>query len=260
MDSRPLLYSTRVCSFNNQVEEDDTDRLPTNVVFTPAFTRQVPDDDTEGTWYGIQLVHGNADIASMEQALLRALPPGAAGNFSVTSITEAKVERAVKPESIALAVFGLVALMAALGTALPVMARQLRSSEDERQVIRALGAGPATPSWLWPRCYWRTLPQPYPVVPRRPRRLPSSWDRKELEPSRPADDYLGRAACSLRCHMPGPSDRGDLGGPARVDATEDKRRLRRARCWDYPVPLPRPDEAPVVRYTMDCCLFGPGCP
>ena len=74
MDSRPLLYSTWVCSFNNQAVEDDTDRLPTNVVFTPAFTRQVPDDDTEGTWYGIQLVHGNADIASMEQALFRACP------------------------------------------------------------------------------------------------------------------------------------------------------------------------------------------
>lgn len=133
-----------IVEFNNQVVEDDTDQLPTNVVFTPAFTRLVPDDDTQGTWYGIQLVHGNADIASIEQALLRALPPGAAGNFSVTSITEAKVERAVKPESIALAVFGLIALMAALGTALPVMARQLRSSEDERQVIRALGAGPAT--------------------------------------------------------------------------------------------------------------------
>ena len=133
-----------IVEFNNQVVEDDTDQLPTNVVYTPAFTRLVPDDASEGTWYGIQLVHGDRDLASTEQALLRALPPGATGNFSVTSITEAKVERAVKPESIALGAFGLIALMAALGMALPVMARQLRSTEDDRQIMRALGAEPAT--------------------------------------------------------------------------------------------------------------------
>ena len=144
-----------IVEFNNQVIEDDTDQLPTNVVYTPAFTRLVPDDATQGTWYGIQLVHGDRDIASTEQALLRALPPGAAGNFSVTAITEAKVERAVKPESIALGIFGLIALMAALGMALPVMARQLRSTEDDRQMLRALGAGPLPPcstacSGCWP--------------------------------------------------------------------------------------------------------------
>ena len=131
-----------IVEFNNQVVEDDTDQLPTNLVLTPAFTRLVPDDATNGTWYGIELVHANVDITSMEQALSRALPPGASANFSVTSITVAKVERAVKPESIALAVFGLIAFMATVGTALPVIARQLRSTEDERRVIRALG-GPA---------------------------------------------------------------------------------------------------------------------
>jgi hypothetical protein len=134
---------TGIVEFNNQVIEDDTDRLPTNLVYTPAFTRLVPDSSTEGTWYGIQLVHGHQDIASVEQALLGVLPRGAAGNFSVTAITEAKVERAVKPESIALAMFGLIAAAAALGIALSVIARQLRSTDEERQVLRSMGAGPA---------------------------------------------------------------------------------------------------------------------
>jgi len=134
---------TGIVEFNNQVIEDDTDRLPTNVVYTPAFTRLLPDSATEGTWYGIQLVHGDKDIAAAEQALLRVLPRGAAGNFSVTAITEAKVERAVKPESIALAMFGLIAAGAALGIALSVIARQIRSTDEERQVLRAMGAGPA---------------------------------------------------------------------------------------------------------------------
>jgi hypothetical protein len=134
---------TGIVEFNNQVIEDDTDRLPTNVVYTPAFTRLVADSATEGTWYGIQLVHGDQDIASAEQALLDVLPRGAAGNFSVTAVTEAKVERAVKPESIALAMFGLIAAAAALGIALSVIARQLRSTDEERQVLRAMGASPA---------------------------------------------------------------------------------------------------------------------
>jgi hypothetical protein len=134
---------TGIVEFNNQVIEDDTDRLPTNVVYTPAFTRLVPDADTQGTWYGIQLVRGDQDIASVEQALLRVLPRGAAANFSVTAIIEAKVERAVKPESIALAMFGLIAAAAALGIALSVIARQLRSRDEERQVLRAMGASPA---------------------------------------------------------------------------------------------------------------------
>jgi hypothetical protein len=134
---------TGIVEFNNQVIEDDTDRLPTNAVYTPAFTRLVPDSSTQGTWYAIQLVHGDQDIASVEQALLGVLPRGAAGNFSVTAITEAKVERAVKPESIALAMFGLIAAAAALGIALSIIARQLRSTDEERQVLRAMGAGPA---------------------------------------------------------------------------------------------------------------------
>ena len=133
-----------IIAFNNQVVEDDTDRLPTNAVYTPAFTRLIPIDATEGTWYGIQLDHPGPSLSTIEQALLRVLPPGASGNFSVTATDEAKVERAVRPESIALGVFGLIAALAALATALPVISRLLRSTETDREVLRALGAGPVT--------------------------------------------------------------------------------------------------------------------
>ncbi len=133
-----------IIAFNNQVVEDDTDRLPTNVVYTPAFTRLIPNDATQGTWYGIQLDHPAHSLSSIEEALLHVLPPGAVGNFSVTATTEAKVERAVRPESIALGVFGLIAALATLATALPIISRLLRSTESDREVLRALGAGPAT--------------------------------------------------------------------------------------------------------------------
>lgn len=133
-----------IVEFNNQVIEDDTDRLPTNVVYTPALARLIPNSETEGTWYGIQLRAGVHNIAAIEQQLLGVLGPGGVGNFSVTAATEAKVERAVEPESIALGIFGLIAAATALVTALSMVARQLRSSEHERELLRALGAAPLT--------------------------------------------------------------------------------------------------------------------
>lgn len=132
-----------IIEFNNEVIEDDTDRLPTNVVYTPALTRLIHDQDTNGTWYGIQLRKHAGTLASVEEQLRRVLPPGAAANFSITGQTEAKVERAVKPESIALGVFGLIAALACLVAAVLVIGRETQTAEHDRQVLRALGASPS---------------------------------------------------------------------------------------------------------------------
>ncbi len=129
---------------NNQVIEDDADRLPTDVLFTPALTRTLVDSAAvEGTWYSIQLAHG-ASIPAVEEKLLRLLPSGSDPNFTVTAITEAKVERAVRPESIALGVFGAIAALAALAIGALAVSRELRSDEADLSVLRALGAGPTT--------------------------------------------------------------------------------------------------------------------
>ncbi len=131
--------------FNNQVVEDDTDRLPTDILFTPAVTSTlIAHNLVQGTWYGMQLAHGNRDIPAVEQALIHLLPSGSDANFSVTALTETKFERAVKPESIALGVFGAIAALAALAIALLTISRQLHAADDDVQVLRALGATPAT--------------------------------------------------------------------------------------------------------------------
>jgi hypothetical protein len=129
--------------FNNQVIEDDTDRLPINVLFTPALTNSLKSNAVQGTWYAMQLAHGVRDIPAVEKRLLHLLPSGSDANFSVTAITETKVERAVKPESIALGVFGAIAGLAALAIAALAISRQLRSADDDLNVLRALGATPA---------------------------------------------------------------------------------------------------------------------
>ncbi len=134
---------TGLVVFNNQVVQDDADRFPTNVLFTPALTRTlIAANAAQGTWYAMQLAPGTS-IATVEEKLLHVLPSGSDANFTVTAITETKVERAVKPESIALGVFGAIAGLAALAIGALAISRVLGSSEDDLFALRALGASPA---------------------------------------------------------------------------------------------------------------------
>jgi len=129
--------------FNNQVLQDDADRYPTDDLFTPALTRTLLTSNAQGTWYAMQLAHDTA-IPAVEEKLLHLLPSGSDANFSVTALTEAKVERAVKPESIALGVFGGIAALAAVAIGTLAISRVLGSDEEDLNVLRALGASPAT--------------------------------------------------------------------------------------------------------------------
>ncbi len=71
------MHLVGIVVFNNQVIEDDTDRLPTDVVFTPALTHTlIADNSVEGTWYSMQLTHGDQDLSKTEAALIRLLPSG----------------------------------------------------------------------------------------------------------------------------------------------------------------------------------------
>ena len=55
--------------FNNQVIEDDADRLPTDVLFTPALTRTlITSNAVQGTWYAMQLAHGTATFPRLKRS------------------------------------------------------------------------------------------------------------------------------------------------------------------------------------------------
>jgi hypothetical protein len=127
---------------NNQVVQDDIDRLPGFVLLSPAATRLMKADST-ATFYGLQLAHGRHDVPAVEQAFVHLIPPGSTYEFHVISRVETTVERAVKPEAIALGVFGALAALTALLLAGQAISRQLRSGDDDLAVLRALGAGPA---------------------------------------------------------------------------------------------------------------------
>ena len=125
---------------NSQVVTDEIDRSVDVAIFTPALARPVLFDAIQIT-YGIQLAHGQRDVGAMEKVLPGLLPPGSSYNFHAISHVENQVERAVRPQSIALGVFGAIAAMVCLLIATQAVSRHLRSESGDREVLRALGAG-----------------------------------------------------------------------------------------------------------------------
>ena len=69
---------------------------------------------------------------------------GAGGGFMTIAPVAATANRSIKPESVAVAVFGALAGVAALVIAMQVLGRQLRLQSDELDTLRALGARPVT--------------------------------------------------------------------------------------------------------------------
>ena len=81
----------------------------------------------------------NAVEAEVERVIPAVLPY----DFYDTSIDVTKAQNAIKPEAIALGVFGLIAALAALLIAGQVIGRQLSFWAHEERTLRALGADPA---------------------------------------------------------------------------------------------------------------------
>ena len=133
-------------AFPTQIVNDDVDRFPTYVLFTPALTRRLHASLAYPS-YGLRLRHGSADVAAVEREIIQLLPRGSIYTFHVTSVTEGQVERASKPESIALGVFGAIAGLVTLLVAGLAISRGLWSEGEDIEVLRALGAEPAILTW-----------------------------------------------------------------------------------------------------------------
>ena len=137
-----LHFSVRLVGlviFSNQVVSDDIDRFPTNILATPALTRRLQDAASYPA-YGLRLKDGAAGVPAVEQEIIAALPRGSVYVFRVTSIIEGEVERATRPETIALGTFGAIAGVVALLVTALMISRRLWSDAEETAVIWALGA------------------------------------------------------------------------------------------------------------------------
>ena len=136
-----------LASLNSEIVEDDVDTLPTFLPLTPAFAKELLAHTNEqfsgALVYGIQTVGGTATVPAVEREVNRLIPPGVISTDHLLAPVVAKADRSLKPISIALGVFGGVALLAALLIAAQLIARRLRAESDDVRVLRALGASPA---------------------------------------------------------------------------------------------------------------------
>jgi putative ABC transport system permease protein len=129
--------------YSSEETQDDADvQRDGGALFTPALTRLLARCCANFTETSLQLGPGTS-VAAAEAGIQQVLPKGFPIEFYVTSLTAAKAERAIEPSSIALAVFGGIAAVAALLIAGQVIGRQLRLDAGDLGTLRALGASPA---------------------------------------------------------------------------------------------------------------------
>ena len=129
--------------FSRELVQDDVDAgLDGGVLFTPALTHKLLKCCLSVTETAIQLevARRRGERRVRDRAPLAVRLPVV---FYVTALTAAKADRAIKPESIALGVFGGIAALAALLIAGQVVGRELRRGAGDAGTLRALGAGPA---------------------------------------------------------------------------------------------------------------------
>ena len=134
-----------VGEFNTSVVEDDMQRVPTYVLFR-GLHATVAQCCSYSTITNLRIDDPGRYTTTVESAIEQTFPKGTAFFIHETAVNQIKAERSIKPESIALAVFGLIAALAALLIAGQAIGRQLRLDEDDLATLRALGAGPAMTS------------------------------------------------------------------------------------------------------------------
>jgi hypothetical protein len=127
-------------------DDIDTDRGGF-LVGTPALLRKYESCCATNSYDGLQLAGGRRSSAAVEQEYehLIATPATSYGQLVVydTAAIEAEAQQAIRPEAIALAVFGVIALLAALIIGTQSISRQLHAGAPDAEVLRALGGGPA---------------------------------------------------------------------------------------------------------------------
>lgn len=138
---RVRLTITGIGVFTDEVVQDDIDRIY-RVLATPALTRKMAGCCGSYSWTGLKLAGGQRDVDAVQQEYIRRVPAGTPPIFRVTSVVEDQGERAVRPESVAAAVFGLIAALIALVLATQAIRRKIVGGRSPRGVLRAVGASP----------------------------------------------------------------------------------------------------------------------
>jgi hypothetical protein len=151
MRARADLTVVGIGVLNTQVLQDSVDAGRTGfLIGTPALAREFAACCASGMDVGLRLDGGSrydtavgAEYNHLLATSSYVSPGGSELYVYVTSAIEAEAQRSIRPEAIALGVFGLIAGLAALIIGTQSISRQLRAGADDAGALRALGAGPA---------------------------------------------------------------------------------------------------------------------
>ena len=131
---------------------DQSDQLDAGVL-PPAATRQLL-DFYQFAWVGVRLDRGTAGIpelqnrlaalaSSVRQQVIRVThqkQPGLSFAISRSDVIRSQVQQSIRPQAVALAVFGVLAALAMLVLAGQALAQLLSRSAQDMAAVRALGA------------------------------------------------------------------------------------------------------------------------
>jgi len=134
-----------IVEWNPQVVQDDDAALGNQIaVITPALTRRLETCCAFYSYVSFHLDGGLAHEGAVVSAVNKIIPNlGQVGGARTNAPYVAKAERAIRPEAIALGVFGLVVALAALVISGQVISRLVRRNGEEGPILRSLGAAPA---------------------------------------------------------------------------------------------------------------------
>src|ERR1019366_4131669 len=149
------LRVTGIGVVSTQVVQDDIDADRTGfLIGTPALDREFVPCCTATSYVGLRVAGGGRNQAAVGQEYenletTSSFYSGQTGQVLQllevydTAAIEAEAQRAIRPEAIALGVFGIIAGLAALIVAAQSISRQLQAGAADAAILRALGAGPA---------------------------------------------------------------------------------------------------------------------
>jgi hypothetical protein len=124
--------------FYEDLAQDEVDLLPTWILFTPVLTAPA-NTGSQYIDYALQLRPG-VSVAQAEHEIIKALPRKVTYTVHTTLYEEGQVNSSVRPEALALGVFGVLVFLSALFIALQLVGRELRSKREQQEAMYALGA------------------------------------------------------------------------------------------------------------------------
>ncbi len=149
------LTVTGIGVVSTQVVQDDIDAGRTGfLIGTPALDREFVRCCSGTSYIGLRLAGGSRYGAAVAREYLNLATSGSVFGSGAskllqllqvysTQAIEAEAQSAIRPEAVALGVFGLIAGLAALIIGAQSVSRQLRVAADDADILRAQGAGPA---------------------------------------------------------------------------------------------------------------------